>query len=325
MPIGSAGASSAAGNSATGPYFERDPAPGGLLRFGIPDYKLEKGVIDLRLAQMEAEGTVFECGVDVGSALAVDELRSRYDAVVLATGAQRPRDVDLPGRDLPGVEFAMPYLTGRNRALGGFDAVGPAISAEGRNVVVLGGGDTSADCLGFALRESAASVVEVAHGPTPPTSRSPLRVWPDWPFVLRSYAAHAEGGAREFQLEPVEFLATDGRLSGVRLERMEFPGFDGVGRRPRPEPTGEQVTLPADLVLIAVGFTGAEASPLFDGLGIELGPRLTVPVDGAFHTPADGVFAAGDCVRGADLIVSAIADGRAAAAAASAYLSAVPA
>ena len=312
-----------AGHSVT--VFERDPAPGGLLRFGIPDYKLEKGVIDLRIAQMEAEGTVFECGVDVGTAYDVEELRSRFDAVVLATGAQRPRDVALPGRDLPGVEFAMPYLTGRNRALGGFEPAGPAISAAGLNVVVLGGGDTSADCLGFALREEAASVVEVAHGPTPPTSRSPLRVWPQWPFVLRSYAAHAEGGEREFQLEPVEFMETGGKLSGVRLERMEFPGFDGVGRRPRPEPTGEEVVLPADLVLIAVGFSGAESSPLLDGLGIELSARLTVPVDGAFQTPVDGVFAAGDCVRGADLIVTAIAEGRAAAAAASAYLSAVPA
>ncbi len=306
--------------------FERDPAPGGLLRFGIPDYKLEKGVIDLRIAQIEAEGTVFECGVDVGTAYRRGGAAASGSTPWCSRPApSAPRDVALPGRELPGVEFAMPYLTGRNRALGGFEPAGPAISAAGLNVVVLGGGDTSADCLGFALREEAASVVEVAHGPTPPTSRSPLRVWPEWPFVLRSYAAHAEGGEREFQLEPVEFMETGGKLSGVRLERMEFPGFDGVGRRPRPEPTGEEVVLPADLVLIAVGFSGAESSPLLDGLGIELSARLTVPVDGAFQTPVDGVFAAGDCVRGADLIVTAIAEGRAAAAAASAYLSAVPA
>ena len=305
--------------------FERDPAPGGLLRFGIPDYKLEKSVIDRRIEQMQAEGTQFECGVDVGTGLSAVGLRDRFDSVVLATGAQRPRDVDLPGRELPGVDFAMPYLTGRNRALGGFDPAGPVLSAAGLNVVILGGGDTSADCLGNALRERAESVAEIAHGPTPPTTRSPLRVWPDWPFVLRSYAAHAEGGEREFQLEPVEFMATDGRLSGIRLERMEFPGFDGVGRRPRPRATGDRLVIDADLALIAVGFSGAEPLPLFDELEIELGPRLTVPVDGAFQTAAEGVFAAGDCVRGADLIVTAIADGRAAAAAVTAHLSAIPA
>ncbi len=310
-----------AGHAVT--VFERDPAPGGLLRFGIPDYKLEKSVIDARLDQMRAEGTAFECSVDVGAGVAMDELRQRFDAVVLATGAQRPRDVDLPGRDLLGVEFAMPYLTGRNRVLGGFDAPS-GITAAGRKVVILGGGDTSADCLGCALREQAESVIEVAHGPTPPTTRTPLRVWPEWPFVLRSYGAHAEGGRREFQLEPVEFLGTDGRLTAIRLERMEFPGFDGVGRRPRPQPTGEQFVLDVDLVLIAVGFAGAESSPLLTQLGIELGPALTVPVDSEFQTAADGVFAAGDCVRGADLIVTAIADGRRAAAAADAYLAAVP-
>ena len=260
-----------AGHAVT--VFERDPAPGGLLRFGIPDYKLEKSVIDARLDQMRAEGTVFECGVDVGTGPGADEVRQRFDAVVLATGAQRPRDVDLPGRDLLGVEFAMPYLTGRNRALGGFDELPAVLSAAGSKVVILGGGDTSADCLGCALREQAESVIEVAHGPTPPTTRSPLRVWPEWPFVLRSYGAHGEGGEREFQLEPIEFLGVDGRLTAIRLERMEFPGFDGVGRRPRPQPTGEQFVLDVDLVLIAVGFTGAESLPLLTQLGIELGPR----------------------------------------------------
>lgn len=307
-----------AGHAVT--VFERDPAPGGLLRFGIPDYKLEKPVVDRRIEQMRAEGTEFECGVDVGAGVSATDLRDRFDAVVLATGAQRPREVDLPGRELAGVEFAMPYLTGRNRALGGFDPVGAATSAAGLRVVILGGGDTSADCLGSALREQAASVIEIAHGPTPPTTRSPLRVWPDWPFVLRSYAAHSEGGEREFQLEPIEFIGTDGQLTGIRVERVEFPGFDGVGRRPRPRPTGDQLVIDADLALIAVGFTGAEPLPLFDELEIELGPRLTVPVDGAFQTVAHGVFAAGDCVRGADLIVTAIADGRAAAAAANAHL-----
>ncbi len=288
--------------------FERDPAPGGLLRFGIPDYKLEKSVVDLRIAQLEAEGTTFECGVDAGTDVGGEELKRRFDAVILATGAQAHRDVDLPGRDLAGIEFAMPYLTGRNRALGGYEPAAAPISAAGKHVVVLGGGDTSADCLGFALREGAASVVEVAHGPTPPTDRAPLRVWPDWPFVLRSYAVHGEGGERHFELEPLAFEGRDGAVTGVRLERVEFPGFDGVGRRPPAVHTGEQLVLPADLVLLAVGFTGSEPSPLYAQLA-----------------RWGGVFAAGDHVRGADLIVTAIADGRRAAAECHRYLAARPA
>ena len=196
-----------AGHAVT--VFERDPAPGGLLRFGIPDYKLEKAVIDRRLAQMRAEGTEFECGVDVGSRARVPtSCATRFDAVVLATGAQRPRDVDLPGRELAG-RGVRDALSDRPKPRAGRLRSGRRRRSRrrARKVVILGGGDTSADCLGCALREQAASVIEVAHGPTPPTTRSPLRVWPDWPFVLRSYAAHAEGGEREFQLEPIEFIA----------------------------------------------------------------------------------------------------------------------
>ena len=198
------------------------------------------------------------------------------------------------------------------------------LSAAGGKVVILGGGDTSADCLGCALREQAESVIEVAHGPTPPTLAARFGCGRSGRSCCGRTALTARAASASSSWSRSSFWACDGRLTAIRLERMEFPGFDGVGRRPRPQPTGEQFVLDADMVLIAVGFAGAESSPLLTQLGIELGPALTIPVDDAFQTAADGVFAAGDCVRGADLIVTAIADGRRAAAAADAYLAALP-
>jgi glutamate synthase (NADPH/NADH) small chain len=298
-----------AGHAVT--VFERDDRPGGLLRYGIPDFKLEKWVVDRRIAQMAAEGTRFVTACAVGRDLPVAELRARFDTVVLATGAQRPRELALPGAGLPGVEPAMRYLVGRNRRVTGLPVPGP-VSARGRRVVVLGGGDTSADCLGNALREGAASVVEVAHGPTPPAARRPLDTWPEWPFLLRRHPVHDEGGERAWELEPVAVVAADGRVAGVRARRLEFPGFDGVGPRPRAAPTGAEVVLEADLVLVAIGFAGVEDDPLYAGLGVPVCDG-TLAVDAGYATPVDGVFAAGDCVRGADLIVTALADGREAA------------
>jgi len=256
---------------------------------------------DRRLAQMEAEGTRFETGVDVGRDLDPQWVRTEHDAIVLATGAQRHRDLDLPGRGLCGVEPALRYLFGRNRAVAG-EGVTDAISARGQRVIILGGGDTSADCLGNALREGAASVHEIAHGPTPPRTREPLRTWPQWPPLLRSYAAHEEGGERRWELEPIAFEGSQGRVTGVRVVPMTF-----TGRGPA-RPAGDPLTLPADLVLLAVGFTGVESDPLYDALGVRTTAGGTIPADAS---PA--VFAAGDCVRGADLIVTAIADGREAA------------
>ena len=287
--------------------FERDDRPGGLLRYGIPDFKLEKATVDRRVEQLEAEGVRFE----LGCALDAEDLRVRFDAVLLATGAQRPRPLGVAGFDLDGVEYAMPYLVGRNRLLAGLpDERG--ITAHGRHVVVLGGGDTSADCLGNALRERALSVTEVAHGPAPPVQRSPQATWPEWPFVARSHPVHEEGGRREWQLEPEAIEGRDGRVVGVRVRRREYPGFTGVGPRPAPVTVGEPELLPADLVLVAIGFAGVEDDPLYSAFGIDIGPG-TVQVDGCYATGTEGVFAAGDCVRGADLIVTAIADGREAA------------
>ena len=292
-----------AGHAVT--VFERDDLPGGLLRYGIPDFKLEKWIVDRRIEQLLAEGVEFETGVHVGVDIDGSELGARFDAVLLATGAQRPRRLDIPGADLPGVVMAMDYLRGRNRAVAGRAGGAAAASAHGRDVVVLGGGDTSADCLGCAIRESARSVTEVAHGPVPPLERSPRETWPEWPFVLRTYPAHEEGGTRRWEIEAtaIEGART---VTAVTGRRHAFPGFDGRGPRPPAHATGESVRLTADLVLVAIGFAGVEDDPVYASCGAAVTASGTVAESG-------GVFAAGDCVRGADLIVTAIAEGRSAA------------
>jgi glutamate synthase (NADPH/NADH) small chain len=312
-PAGLAAAQQLARSGHAVTVFERDEAPGGLLRHGIPDFKLEKWLIDRRIDQLLAEGVAIETGVDVGAGLGGDELHARFDAVVLATGAQRPRPLDLPGADLVGVEPALAYLIQQNRRVGGRSA-GPApITAAGKDVVVLGGGDTSADCLGCALREGARSVTEIAHGPTPPLGRAPLATWPEWPFVLRTYGAHDEGGRREWQLEPTAIAGAGGQVRAVHGRRVEFAGFDGVGRRPAARATGAEDVFAADLVLVAAGFSGVEDDPIYGQIGVPVAAG-TVATGPGGETAVAGVYAAGDCVRGADLIVTAIADGRAAAA-----------
>ena len=294
--------------------FERDDELGGLLRYGIPDFKLEKWMIDRRIEQMRVEGTLFVTGVDVGSDLQAAEIRDEYDAVILATGAQAHRALDIPGGDAEGVHFAMDYLVQQNRRVAGRPVHAPAISCAGKRVAIIGGGDTSADCLGNAIREGALSIVEIAHGPVPPKDRKPMHTWPEWPFVLRTYAAHLEGGDRRWQWRPLAIEREDGRVTGLRGHEVEYPGFEETGVRPAPVAAGEEVVVPVDLVLVAVGFTGIERTDaVYGDLGVEVGPRQRVTVDRSFATTVDGVFAAGDCVRGADLIVQAIADGREAA------------
>ena len=286
--------------------------PGGLLRFGIPDFKLEKWLIDRRVDQLLAEGVRIEVGSSVGPSLGADDLAARFDAVLLATGAQRQRPLRLPGADLHGVEPAMAYLTGRNRTVAGRPP-GGAITAAGKHVVVLGGGDTSADCLGSALREGAASVTEIAHGPTPPARRTPLATWPEWPFLLRTYRRPPGGG------QPRVGARADGarRRRRRRARRARPPGHYGSRRRP-PARRARRV-FPADLVLVAIGFAGVEHDPVYAQLGIDVASGTVAAGEGG-DTGVPGVFAAGDCVRGADLIVTAIAGGRAAAAAVHARL-----
>jgi glutamate synthase (NADPH/NADH) small chain len=280
--------------------YERDDAIGGLLRYGIPDFKLEKHHIDRRVAQLSAEGVVFRTGVNVTSLSSLD-----HDAILLATGALRGRDVDTPGRHLPGIHMAMDHLVQSNRFVA--NAEPPTITAAGRHVLIIGGGDTAADCLGVAHRQGAISVTQLDRYPLPPTGRSEDRdPWPTWPWILRNYPAHEEGGAREFAVAVQEFLG-ESAVAGVRLAEVEV-----VNRVAMPIPGTERV-LTADMVLLAIGFDGTD--PL-----VPLTPRGAVPCGPDWQTSVPGVFAAGDAHRGASLIVWAIAEGRAAAASIHAYL-----
>src|SRR5215472_5288278 len=314
---------SRAGHAVT--VFERDDAPGGLLRYGIPAFKLEKRHLDRRLAQMRAEGTRFRCGVEAGTDVSAGTLRASYDAVVLAGGARVARDLPLPGRELDGIYQAMQYLPLANRAVAA-DPVAPpdpAISARGRHVVIIGGGDTGADCLGTAHRQGAASVTQLEIMPRPPGQRPDAQPWPTYPMVYRVSSAHEEGGERVFAVSTQAFLPDDhGRVRALRLVEVEGPAT-----RFAPVP-GTERELRADLVLLAMGFTGADRAGLLDDLGVDMDERGNVARDGAYATSVPGVFVAGDMGRGQSLIVWAIAEGRSAAAAVDAYLmgsSALPA
>ncbi|WP_298228479.1 glutamate synthase subunit beta [Gryllotalpicola sp.] len=294
--------------------YERDDRIGGLLRYGIPDFKMEKRHLDQRLAQMTAEGTRFRAGVEIGKDIAWGELRKRYDAIVIATGATVPRDLPVPGRDLTGVHFAMDYLVQQNRA-GAGEAVDNQITAEGKHVVVLGGGDTGADCIGTAHRQGAASVTNLAIGKQPPSERPDHEPWPMTPHLFEVSSAHEEGGAREYLVSTVEFLPNEaGEVRAVRVAETEF--VDGR-RVPK---AGTEHEIPADLVLLALGFTGAEQDALREQIEVPFTGRGDVARDAKYATDQAGVFAAGDAGRGQSLIVWAIAEGRAAAAEVDAYL-----
>ena len=302
--------------------YERADRPGGLLRYGIPEFKLEKRVVDRRLEQMRAEGTRFRTGVDVGVDVTGEQLRARYDAVVLATGSTVPRDLPVPGRDLRGVEQAMTYLPHGNRTAVG-DDVPDQVLATGLDVVVVGGGDTGADCLGTALRQGARSVTQLEILPSPPADRPADQPWPTYPRVLRTSSAHDEGGERVWATSTVRFL--DDGAGAVRA--VEVEDVEAVGGRFRPVP-GTRRELPAGLVLLALGFTGAEPGPLLDTLGVTHAGRGTLDRHDDFSTDVPGVFVAGDAGRGQSLVVWAIAEGRAAAASVDAFLmgaSALPA
>ncbi|OIH93550.1 glutamate synthase subunit beta [Curtobacterium sp. MCBA15_001] len=294
--------------------YERDDRIGGLLRYGIPDFKMEKRQIDARLAQMQAEGTRFRAGVEIGVDITWDDLKSRYDAVVVATGATVPRDLPIPGRDLAGVHFAMEYLVQQNRA-GAGTVVDNQITAEGKHVVVIGGGDTGADCIGTAHRQGALSVTNLAIGKQPPEERPEHQPWPMFPTVFEITSAHEEGGERTFLASTVEFLANEaGEVRALRVAETEY--LDGR-RVPK---AGTEREIPADLVLIAMGFTGPETDTLEPQLGLPVSDAGAVSRGADFTTNQPGVFVAGDAGRGQSLIVWAIAEGRAAAAKVDEYL-----
>ncbi len=292
--------------------FERDDRIGGLLRYGIPDFKMEKHHIDRRIFQMEAEGTRFRTGVNIGVDITWEELRKRYDAVLIATGAMLPRDIQVPGRDLQGVHFAMEYLTQANKVVAG-DKLQGQISAEGKHVVILGGGDTGADCLGTATRQGALSVTTLAIGKQPPTDRPQDQPWPMVPNVFEVASAHEEFGERLYLHSTVEFVGENGKLTGVKVADTEF--VDGK-RVPKP---GTERVIPADLVFLALGFAGPETENLTEQLQTPLDSRGNV-ARGNRYEVADGLFVAGDAGRGQSLIVWAIAEGRAAASAIDEYL-----
>ncbi|WP_395243049.1 glutamate synthase subunit beta [Agromyces sp. MMS24-K17] len=294
--------------------YERDDRIGGLLRYGIPDFKMEKKHLDQRLAQMTAEGTRFRAGVDIGTDITWDALRARYDAVVVATGAMVPRDLPIPGRDLPGVHFAMEYLVQSNRATAG-DDVFDQITAEGKHVVVLGGGDTGADCIGTAHRQGALTVTNLAIGKQPSAVRPTEQPWPMHPTLFEVQSAHEEGGNRQYLASTVEFLANeDGEVRAIRVAETEY--LDGR-RVPK---AGTEREIPADLVLLALGFTGPETETVEPQLDLAVTSRGNLERDAQYATAVPGVFVAGDAGRGQSLIVWAIAEGRAAAAAADRYL-----
>ncbi len=313
--------------------YERAERPGGLLRYGIPEFKMEKAVLDRRLAQLEAEGVTFRCGVSVGEpdaavpwaaadgaeVIAGADLAAAHDAVVLAGGSTRPRELDIPGRQLAGIHSAMAYLKPSNRVREGALADTP-ISAAGKHVVIIGGGDTGADCLGTAHRQGALSVHQLEILPQPPETRTADNPWPTWPVILRTSSAHEEGGERLFAVTTVEFLDDgNGSVAGLRAEEVEMTtGPDG---RPAFEPVpGSTFELPCELVLLALGFTGPERTGVVADLGLELDQRGNVATDPTWATNVPGVFVCGDMTRGQSLIVWAIAEGRSAAAAVDRYL-----
>jgi glutamate synthase (NADPH/NADH) small chain len=306
-----------AGHAVT--VFERADRPGGLLRYGIPEFKLEKSILDRRLDQMRGEGVVFKSGVNVGEDLPVDELRDRFDAVCVAIGAGHARDLVVPGRKLAGVHLAMEFLTQQNHRQAG-DVVDPrtTISARGQRVIIIGGGDTGSDCAGTAIRQGAKSVRQFELLPQPGETRSPSTPWPLWPMQLRTSHAHEEGCERTWSVATTAFAGAAGTVRVLHAVRVETETTsDGVlVNRPA---KGTEFTMDADLVLLAMGFAGAEDSTLLRDLGVAR-ERGLVATDGTHRSDVDGVFVAGDARRGASLIVWAIREGRDAAAQIDQYL-----
>ena len=294
--------------------YERADRVGGLLRYGIPEFKMEKHVLDRRLKQMETEGTRFITSCTVGVDVSAEELRSSYDAVVLAGGSTVGRDLPVEGRELSGIHLAMEYLEPTNRVQEG-DLAAPTISARGKHVVIIGGGDTGADCLGTAHRHRAASVTQLEIMPRPPEQRADSTPWPTWPLMYRTSSAHEEGGERMFSVNTKRLVGDEaGRVRALVLVEVEMVD----GRFAEKEGTEQEV--PADLVLLAMGFTGPERGPLLEQLGVELDPRGNVARNEQWVSGIPGVFVCGDMGRGQSLIVWAIAEGRACASAVDAQL-----
>jgi len=306
-----------AGHAVT--VYEKADRIGGLLRYGIPNFKMEKHIIDRRLEQMSAEGVQFVTNAHVGANVAVEDLQHRFHAIVLAGGSEQPRDLKVPGRELKGIHFAMDFLPQQNRRCFG-DSLDPALDilATGKRVIIIGGGDTGADCLGTVHRQKALSVHQFEIMPMPPQERSPQTPWPLWPLQLRTEGAHEEGGVRDWSIATVKFTGDqDGNVRQLHAVRVgPPPNFDPI--------PGSEFTIDADLVLIAMGFLGPVHNGMIEQLGAALDPRGNVAADARYMTSVPGVFAAGDMRRGQSLVVWAIAEGRKAAACVDDYLKAEP-
>jgi len=300
-----------AGHSVT--VFEKADRAGGLLRYGIPEFKMEKWVLDRRLKQMIAEGVEFRTNVHVGEAIPGEELREDFNAILLSGGAEQPRDLTVPGRELKGIHFAMEFLPQQNRKCAG-DIVANQILATGKRVVIIGGGDTGADCLGTSHRQKPMSVHQFEIMPMPPSERGPQTPWPLWPLQLRAESAHEEGGIRDWSLATTDFSGDErGRVRKLHAVRVgPAPKFETI--------PGTEFTMDVDLVLLAMGFTGPVRGGILDQLSVNLDARGNVATDAGYMTSSPGVFAAGDLRRGQSLVVWAIAEGRSAAAAIDRYL-----
>ncbi len=309
-----------AGHNVT--VYEKSDRIGGLLRYGIPEFKMEKRIIDRRLEQMRQEGVSFQTGVDVGRDLTAADLRKNFDAVLLCMGAELPRDLPVEGRDLSGVHFAMEFLPQANKRVHG-DSLPPEddILASGKHVVILGGGDTGSDCVGTSHRQGAKTVTSIELLEEPPLERDPSTPWPTWPLMARSSSSHDEGGARNYAMLTKRFSGSNGRVERLHGVHVRFGMPDASGRQPMEEVPGSEFEMQADLVLLALGFLGPVQSGLVDDLGLKLDPRGNLEAQlYDYHTSEPGVFAAGDCRRGQSLVVWAQWEGREAARAVDRYL-----
>ncbi|MEI6218617.1 MAG: glutamate synthase subunit beta, partial [bacterium] len=302
--------------------YDREKQAGGILRYGIPDFKLDKTLVDRRVKLMTDEGVVFDLGVSVGDDVSYNYLKDRFDAICLACGSRAPRDLTVPGRELKGIRFAMEFLVRQNKMLAG-ESVGAdsELEAKGKHVVIIGGGDTGADCAGTALRQEAASVLQIEIMPKPSVTRPGTTPWPMWPDILRESSSHKEGGARRWGVTVKEFLGTDGHVSSLKCIEVEWlAGPDG--RRQCREKAGSEFTIDAGLVLLAMGFTGPGRNRVAEGLQLKLRPGGSILADTNHMTSVSGVFAAGDMASGQSLVVRAIADGRSCAGGIVSYLKA---
>jgi glutamate synthase (NADPH) small chain len=304
--------------------FERADRIGGLLTYGIPDFKLEKTVVRRRLELMEAEGVIFKTNTHVGVNLPAEELKKEFDAVVLCGGSTHPRDLPVAGRELDGIHFAMEFLTQQNRRVAGDQISGPEILATGKRVVVLGGGDTGSDCHGTSLRQDALSVLSLELLPKPPEERPDSTPWPYWPMILRTSSSHEEGGDRDWSISTKRFSGSNGKVEKIHAVRVEFGAPDQSGRRPMMEVPNSEFEIEADLVLLALGFVHPEHKGMLEQLGVKLDARGNVETNGRYMTTVPGIFTAGDMRRGQSLVVWAISEGRQAAQSVDEYLAALP-